>query len=206
MGERGGAPELQGPHNLKFLLIKPVKCVSDRVNSDEGDLVPIYEDNSNISPDRRNQQDARCLYCDHLHSEDQRRESWIQCILWSHENCAGAGERQTLAYYSFGRYMNIEPSESRWSPLSMKTRKCRGIASALSASWVAIGFRWRQKWVDEGESGLIVVSTVMDRVWATVSLTRWTKTVVAVTVQRMILYRSELPTANGAVHRFNSRL
>lgn len=49
-------------------------------------------DDTDESPDRSENDNAKCLYCDSLFSEDIRGEKWIQCPScqrWAHDECAG---------------------------------------------------------------------------------------------------------------------
>lgn len=52
----------------------------------------ILDDSSDESLNSGSQQDAKCIYCNCLYSEDRRGEIWVQCIscrLWAHEDCSG---------------------------------------------------------------------------------------------------------------------
>ncbi|CAF4919948.1 unnamed protein product [Pieris macdunnoughi] len=63
---------------------------SSSASSDKSDYSVM--DSTDESPDRSQNQNGKCLYCDGLFSEDVHGEKWIQCAScrrWTHEDCAG---------------------------------------------------------------------------------------------------------------------
>ena len=44
----------------------------------------------------RDEEDAECLYCANLYSQDTRGELWIRCNMcfrWCHEECTGTDKK-----------------------------------------------------------------------------------------------------------------
>ncbi|XP_055903963.1 tigger transposable element-derived protein 6-like [Eupeodes corollae] len=78
---------------LKNLKLREKKINRKEVSSSsesEEDFVP--DESSDASPDRSNQEDAKCIYCCSLFSDDKGGEEWVQCVvctIWAHEDCSG---------------------------------------------------------------------------------------------------------------------
>ncbi|XP_055905960.1 uncharacterized protein LOC129950162 [Eupeodes corollae] len=69
---------------------KRVRKKSSSSESNESNFIP--DGGSDPNPDRSNQEDAKCLYCLSLFSEDKGGETWVQCVvctMWAHEDCSG---------------------------------------------------------------------------------------------------------------------
>lgn len=85
----------------KNILLRKQKDSIDFTSSESGsDFIP--NDSSDESPDRSSQDDAKCIYCNSLYSEDQRGETWVQCIScrqWARELCSGVEKDYYLCEY-----------------------------------------------------------------------------------------------------------
>lgn len=73
---------------------KKRKITTERKSSSESSDKSDYSvnDSTDESPDRSQNQNGKCLYCNGLFSEDVHGENWIQCAScrqWAHEECAG---------------------------------------------------------------------------------------------------------------------
>lgn len=80
----------------KKIAQKKKKISKDRESSgssSEGDYSDYsVNDSTDESPDRSQNENAKCLYCNGLYCEDFHGEKWIRCTAcrrWAHDECAG---------------------------------------------------------------------------------------------------------------------
>nr|CAD7194938.1 unnamed protein product [Timema douglasi] len=95
--EKRGRKKIEGQKKGKELKVPKKKMVSRKLltssSSDSEDEDIIYNDDladdCHLFSDEEN--DAECLYCTGLYSEDHNGEDWVRCTAcfrWSHTNCA----------------------------------------------------------------------------------------------------------------------
>lgn len=72
----------------------PIKTRGNSISEDSSDfsVKDSSDGEESFIPDPTVQENAACLYCDSLYSQDCNGELWIQCVScsrWAHEDCAG---------------------------------------------------------------------------------------------------------------------
>ncbi|XP_023011872.2 uncharacterized protein [Leptinotarsa decemlineata] len=93
--QKKSAPKKRPKSNRKQLKkTKQIKIPNkvNRSSSTSEDSNYSVNDLTDESPDRSQQHNAKCLYCDSLFSDDTQGEQWVQCSSceqWAHEECAG---------------------------------------------------------------------------------------------------------------------
>ncbi|KAF5299759.1 hypothetical protein FQA39_LY11429 [Lamprigera yunnana] len=72
------------------LAVNAVKSKDMGSNASDNDIEDTDDDVD------ENEEDAECLYCNGLFSQDTRGDKWIRCSLcfrWCHEECAGSDKK-----------------------------------------------------------------------------------------------------------------
>lgn len=89
--------DIKSPKEKKHATVRKIvkkrrPCKSGESSSSEDSSNFSVKDSSDEDPDPTAQENAACLYCDGLFSEDACGELWVQCVScsrWAHEDCSG---------------------------------------------------------------------------------------------------------------------
>ncbi|KAF5283192.1 hypothetical protein FQA39_LY17384 [Lamprigera yunnana] len=72
---------------------KPNKAMQKKCSSSSASDNDIEDTDDDVD---ENEEDAECLYCNGLFSQDTRGDKWIRCSLcfrWCHDECAGSDKK-----------------------------------------------------------------------------------------------------------------
>lgn len=87
---------------FKLIFQKKSQRVEENTSSESDDNF-VLNDSPDLSPDRSNQEDAKCIYCSGLFSDDKGGEAWVQCVIctmWAHELCSGNEKNILFAIFA----------------------------------------------------------------------------------------------------------